>query len=275
VCADDFGYYRCVSAGIAHAHLHGVVTATAVLANLETLDRDLDLLRACPRLDVGVHLNLTFGRPLSTKLKRAMTANGGVFPSKIGLVKQLLCGDITAAEIEIEWRNQIEACLGAGLSPCFLNSHEHVHMLPQLFPVAEKLGASFGMRQIRVSTPDRLDLRRPVTLIRDLPLIALAARVRRGKTAPPAGFLGMSASGRLNRDFVERFVPTLEHGRVYELMCHPGFLDSAEVTDAALRRYHDWAGEVETLTHPSLPELFARHGVRVVSYRDLDEVTMS
>ena len=37
-----------------------------------------------------------------------------------------------------EWRAQIERCLDSGLRVSFLNSHEHLHMLPALFPVARR-----------------------------------------------------------------------------------------------------------------------------------------
>ena len=65
VNADDFGYFRCVSRGIVQSHTRGIVTATGVLGNSPNLRDDALLLFQYPDLDVGVHLNLTFGEPLT------------------------------------------------------------------------------------------------------------------------------------------------------------------------------------------------------------------
>jgi predicted glycoside hydrolase/deacetylase ChbG (UPF0249 family) len=53
-------------------------------------------------------------------------------------------------------------------------------------------------------------------------------------------------------------------------MCHPGDFDPQEVSDPRLLRYHDWQGELRTLTSPALRELLARSGVRLVGYRHLE-----
>jgi predicted glycoside hydrolase/deacetylase ChbG (UPF0249 family) len=54
------------------------------------------------------------------------------------------------------------------------------------------------------------------------------------------------------------------------LMCHPGDFDPQEVSDPRLLRYHDWQGELGTLTSPALRELLARSAVRLVGYRHLE-----
>ena len=86
---------------------------------------------------------------------------------------------------------------------------------------------------------------------------------------PAARFLGLQQSGRLDLTYFEEIVPRLRPGEVYELMCHPGQLDRGEVDDPRLLGYHDWEGELATLTNPAVAELLQRHGVRLVGYRDL------
>jgi predicted glycoside hydrolase/deacetylase ChbG (UPF0249 family) len=53
-------------------------------------------------------------------------------------------------------------------------------------------------------------------------------------------------------------------------MCHPGHRDEEEVRDTRLLDYHDWEGELDTLTSPAVRELLRRHHVRVIGYRDLE-----
>ncbi|MGH7310933.1 MAG: ChbG/HpnK family deacetylase, partial [Candidatus Rokuibacteriota bacterium] len=64
VNADDFGMTPGVSAGILRAHRHGIVTSTTMLV---TADVDRDQLAAAldSGLGLGIHLNLTLGKPLT------------------------------------------------------------------------------------------------------------------------------------------------------------------------------------------------------------------
>src|SRR5499425_154918 len=64
VNADDFGLTQGVSAGILSAHRHGIVTSTTLLATAAIDAEQLAELRDSG-LGVGIHVNLTLGRPLS------------------------------------------------------------------------------------------------------------------------------------------------------------------------------------------------------------------
>jgi len=64
VNADDFGLTPGVSAGILSAHHHGIVTSTTLLATAAIDPEQLAALRDSG-LGVGIHVNLTLGRPLS------------------------------------------------------------------------------------------------------------------------------------------------------------------------------------------------------------------
>ena len=68
VNADDFGLSTGVNRGILEAHAAGVVSSVSVLVNTpgwtDALRRLRDLGPA-PGLGVGLHLNLTMGRPVS------------------------------------------------------------------------------------------------------------------------------------------------------------------------------------------------------------------
>ncbi len=64
VNADDFGLTPQVSAGILTAHRHGIVSSTTALVTAAIDDDSIDALRDSG-LGVGLHVNLTLGRPLS------------------------------------------------------------------------------------------------------------------------------------------------------------------------------------------------------------------
>ena len=65
VNADDFGRTQDVSRGIRAAHLKGIVTSTTCMMNLPDTISDIHLaLVETPKLGMGVHLNLTAGKPM-------------------------------------------------------------------------------------------------------------------------------------------------------------------------------------------------------------------
>ena len=65
VNADDFGMTEGVNRAILEAHLRGLVTSTTLLANGAAFASAAEIAGDTPALGVGVHLNLTEGRPSS------------------------------------------------------------------------------------------------------------------------------------------------------------------------------------------------------------------
>jgi len=269
VNADDYGYFRCVSAGILHAATEGIVTATGVFANRPDLEADAARLRDHAAIDVGVHLNLTDGTPLTEALRSRLGQWSGRFPGKYPLAVAVLAGRVPRDDVAREWRAQIERCLACGLQPVFLNSHEHVHMLPPLFPIATALAREYGVAHIRFPTAERAARASAGGVFRNAVMKTLGVFNRSAAGLPAARFLGLQQSGRLDLTYFEEIIPRLQPGEVYELMCHPGHLDRGEVDDPRLLGYHDWEGELALLTSPAAKDLLQRSGVRLVGYRDL------
>jgi len=270
VNADDYGYFRCVSRGILRSASHGIVTATGVFATGTHFEEHAAWLRDCDTLDVGIHLNLTDREPLTTDMRKRLYRHAGRFPGKFAAAMSVLTGTVKPAEVKAEWRAQIERCLTSGLTARFLNSHEHIHMLPPLFPVVRALAEEYGIAHVRFPTTELF--RRPSTeaLFRGAVMRALQTVNRRHADMPAPHFLGLEQSGRLDLGYLEHRISRLRPGRVYELMCHPGYRDEEEVRDPHLLDYHDWEGELETLTNPALRNLLRTHNVRVIGFRDLE-----
>ncbi len=270
VNADDYGYFSCVSKGILRSATHGVVTATGVFANATHFSEQAAWLRDCDALDTGVHLNLTDGLPLTSDLQKALVRWSGRFPRKFALARAILSGAIKIDFVKLEWRAQIERCLEHGLKPRFLNSHEHIHMLPALLPVAKALASDYDIRHIRFPTSRLAGSSSAGSLFRGAVIKVLETINRRHMNTPTAHFFGLEVSGKLDMKYLRETLPRLRPGRVYELMCHPGEFDPQKVSDPRLLRYHDWQGELRTLTSPALRDLLALSGVRLVGYRHLE-----
>ncbi len=267
--ADDYAYFDCVSRGILACADAGTVTATGVFANSPLLDEHAAWLEGYPALDVGVHLNLTDRMPLTRPLTSALSGCHGRFPGKFAISRAILARRIPVHLVRDEWRAQIERCLANNLRPRFLNSHEHIHMLPPLYPVAVALADEYGIGHVRFSTPEWPRTASASALMRDGIMAVLAGinRLRMVRAAP--GFLGMSESGRLSSQFLSQLLPKLRPGRIYELMCHPGSPATGETVDERILSYHDWDLERRTLSDPQTKVELARHNIRLIGYRHL------
>jgi predicted glycoside hydrolase/deacetylase ChbG (UPF0249 family) len=268
--ADDYGYFDAVSRGILDAHARGIVTATGILATGESFDRYVERLIGYPDLDLGVHLNLTYGAPLTTAMSALLSSWGGLFPGKFSMVGAILKGGVPLAAVEEEWRAQIERCLSRRLPLRFLNSHEHIHMLPPLYRLTQALARHYGIPHVRFSAPERPRVWTVGGILRNGIMVGLGLLNGRTRTPPPIAFLGMGESGRLGADFMGWKLPALRPGRVYELMCHPGYGAHSETQDARLLDYHDWEGELALMTHPDTRALLAQHSIRLIGYRHLE-----
>jgi len=269
VNADDYGYFDCVSRGIRDAWCQGIVTATGIFANSSRFRAHMEQLSDIPGLDLGVHLNLTEQAPLTRAMEKCLSRWNGHFPGKFNLVGGVLAGTISLDAVRQEWQAQVVRCLDQGLKIRFLNSHEHIHMLPPLFRISLELADEYAIQQVRLAIPETTIKLSAGALIRDGAMKLFGAVNRRRLSRPAPAFLGMGKSGRLDVDYLKRVLPTLESGQVYELMCHPGRCDPNEIDRPRLLEYHDWQGEFHALTNPEVKEMLSRHKIRLTGYRHL------
>ncbi len=131
-CADDFGASRGVNQGILEAYSQGPVRRASALAVGFALDEAAELAGKAPDLEVGLHFSLTLGRPLSQG-GRNLAGKDGAFPPVERLLARSLSGRIDPAGVREELEAQWEALLEAGLTPTYLDGHQHVHLFPRVF----------------------------------------------------------------------------------------------------------------------------------------------
>jgi len=262
--ADDYGYYPCVSQGILAAAKSGALTATGILANSPDLATQLQWLTGLESIDVGIHLNLTYGQPLTEVMANKLESKQGQFPNAYAMSGLLLTGKISLADVRAEWRAQIETCQAQNLR--FLNSHEHIHMLPLLFPLVLELAKDYGIQYVRLTQAEWLSPFGLSALIRNT-LMQTMQLINQGhlKVKQPL-FLGLSRSGKLDYDYLTTIFSKLKPGQSYELMCHPGHFNPTEISDAKLLAYHDWEGELALLQSPKVHDLYEQFGIRLSPY---------
>lgn len=268
VNADDFGYYDCVSKGILNAADVGTVTATGIFANSPFIETHLAWLQQSKSLDIGVHLNLTHRSPITPEMQARLHRWQGKFPGKFTMAQWILTGRIPTHVVVKELRAQIERCHVGDIHLSFLNSHEHLHMLPPLFRITQDLAVEYNIPHVRYAMPDVVTSLSPGPLVRDLALRILSRKNRKLIQSPVLPFLGMGSSGKLDISYLAKNLSGLTPG-VYELMCHPGACDREDETDPLLRAYHDWKSELNTLTSEDFRILCCQENIKLIGYRHI------
>ena len=102
--ADDFGLTNGVNYGIIDSFLYGITTSTTLLANGAAFDHAVELASEHPDLEIGVHLNLTLGKPLLPGAD-SISANGRFHTREY---VQQHAASLDLDEVYAEWHAQIE-----------------------------------------------------------------------------------------------------------------------------------------------------------------------
>lgn len=230
--ADDYAMTPSVSRGILRLAEAGRITATGAMTNRPSWGgAAMDLRGLAGRVDLGVHLNLTCGAPLTRM--RAL-APGGELPKLGGVILRGLAGQLPLGEIEAE----IAAQLGAfedvmGCAPDFVDGHQHVHAMPG---VRRALAGALS-RRYPGSKPYLRDAADRFAAIRargkhnaKAQVVALLARpfaagMRALGFSLNQGFSGYSAFDPI-ADYSADFATYLRApGAMHLVMCHPGEVD--------------------------------------------------
>src|SRR5690625_1500007 len=129
VNADDLGLSDGVTEGIVRAWRDGVVTSTSALVNIDGAPERIAATRA-EHLDlpIGLHLNITDGRPVLPPEKvPTLVDRDGRFHSIDDIPKHLL--NIAADELAAELRAQAELLTSIGVRFTHIDYHQHIVVL--------------------------------------------------------------------------------------------------------------------------------------------------
>lgn len=151
--ADDFGISKGVNAAIVKAHREGILNSASLMINQKYAAEAVKLAKEMPELEMGLHVNLTNEYPAASAQEIPLLVDGQG-KLKNGFVNLLLISFLKPRQlrlqVEIEMRAQIAKYLTTGLPLQHLDSHRHVHMIPQIFKTMRKLQKEFEVPRIRV-----------------------------------------------------------------------------------------------------------------------------
>jgi len=246
VNADDLGRSAGIDDGILRAHREGIVTSTTFMTNAPSTRHAASLARATATLDVGVHLVLTYGRPLSSPAEiRSLVREDGSFwrPS------ELLARTIDRTEALTEYRAQFARARELiGREPTHVDTHHWVHDDPALSWAVRELARETGAAA-RTHTPRQRDEYRA-----------------KGVRTPDHFTREFQHRGHIELADLLALLSRLEDG-VTELMCHPGEPDPELVATSAYARERPL--ELAVLTDPRVRGAIERDHITLTTFADL------
>jgi len=237
VTADDYGLSRDINGGIHSLVAHRAVSAVSVMVHREARLDDVAALRG--RVATGLHLMLVGERPLLPDRLAPLLDAQGFLPMRY-------------------W----------GLPLHFVNSHQHVHLLPPIWRRVMRAAHQQGFPPLLRTAEGTVRGGIHQTLLSGASRLAArlhpAAR-RLSLQAIGLGFAGRSTLQDID-DALARVARTHSEGApvIYELVVHPGF----EHAPAAARHLAwgiRWQREHDLLLSPDFHAVLRRHAAVLIA----------
>ena len=133
VNADDFGISHAVNKAVLNCFLCGSLDSATLMVNMPCVEEAVEM-SLKNQLSVGLHFNLTLGRPVSDVYKvNSLVDTSGSFYSRRDFVKRYFLNKISHDDIKLEFIAQANRFMSFGLKLDHIDSHQHIHVLPKLF----------------------------------------------------------------------------------------------------------------------------------------------
>jgi hypothetical protein len=239
-----------VSEGILEAYERGIVTSLTAFANRPISSTLLRRAKRHSTLGIGLHLNVTFGEPLSKpgKIPSLVTSEGSfrkMTPQDLNMVR--------SSELEEEWGLQIRRFQKLwGSLPDHLDSHHHLHAHPKFWAVFLKF-----VKQLNV----------PFRLPRSRLSKSLRETFQKKKCLLPNCLWGNLDPGRnWNTRKLTALLRQLKPG-IHEIVSHPGFVSGALSRISAFQEGRE--EELAALTSLEVLEMVRKRNIFLTSFKML------
>lgn len=279
VNADDFGLTPGVNRAIIEAHTHGIVTSATLMANMPAFDEAVEFAKAHPRLGIGLHFNLTQGKPLAPLhlVRSLINPEGEFLGTSTKLAKRWLAGQLRRKEVSVELRAQIETLLNAGLVITHVDSHKHAHALPPIWSALTETLSAYdihAVRFLRECVRWASAFGSPKLFKQSLTATALGWLSNGNAMRTPAdtlrttdAFFGVAQTGFWSQAWLLNLLAQLPVG-TSELMCHPGY-DDGKLEQAQTRLRASRETELRLLTDPEICAAVTAQNIELIHFGQL------
>ena len=284
---DDFGFNREITDGILDSHRRGILTSTTLMTNMPAAEYAAEESKKHSGLSVGIHLNLTLGKPLSGPDKvPALVGPDGNFYGHRRLFSLANRFQLPSEQVEREFTAQIEKFLSFGIVPSHCDSHHHAGACLQTFPIKIKLLEKYNIKKLRTHRgfyrPDKTCPQRLRVLLNTIKINARKLPNRlyyelqhlyckfKGFHTPDVryGFSKVVSTPPLKFDIEgwEKFIKNMPDG-VVEFCVHPGFANDDPLDRPEFREQR--VIEHKMLIEPACKDIYQEHKIELINFNEL------
>lgn len=247
--ADDCNLTPGVTRGILKSHDEGILTSTTFLINLPLDTRTVREIKKRPKLGVGLHLNITLGRPVSAGRKiPSLLKPEGIFKRHSDNQKKLP----SLKDVVSEYEAQIglfEKYFGQ--QPDHLDTHHHLHDHIHFFQALALVAKRFNI---------------PVRRSKIFHIKAYQSRAKNLQTTDYL-FGNLEARSHWQLESFLGIVRNLPDG-VSEIACHPGYCDENLQKISSFQEAREEELKVFA-SSPNLKHLLIQQGIELGRFRNL------
>lgn len=239
LCADDYGQNAAISQAIIDLVKEKKLSAVSCLMNFPDSEKMANWLYPFKKdIAIGLHFNLTQGKPLSSGLSNMYSLKELLVKSQLHRLDK----KIIAAEL----RAQFEKFVGVfGKAPDFIDGHQHIHQFPQIRDVVfelydKELRHHHAYLRCTYNRKTLFNIFSPSYLKQLILLFAGGLRFKKEllKRRIPhnSSFSGIyNFSGKADyAKLFEKFLNYVEEGGM--IMCHPGLKSESEQDELYVTR---------------------------------------
>ena len=212
--ADDFGLNTNVNKAIVYCFEQGYINSTSLLTNTAGFDDSVQLIHKTAIIkNVGVHINLAEGKPLTDMDSYYLDVNGNWDIDKTNRKINILSSKGKKAFLT-EIYTQINKALDHNIHITHLDSHFHLHTLPcfyKLFMIAAK---AFKLK-IRLAQTYQEDSYYKFLYRRYINKLIISDKINYSSYF----------------ETVSRYLKNKHQNKMVEVMLHPNFDESGNLTD--------------------------------------------
>lgn len=247
---DDFGLTKGVTKGIIKGIKEGIITDTSALANSDYFIDAANLAKEEGILSMGVHLTITFLRPVLKELKNIVDKDGFFYRKPL-----LIPAPYDYIEIEDELRAQIEKFLSTGLKLNHLDTHHIFSIMDEkIFEIVVKLAKEYNV-----------PIRRDFSLSNNEEKLSDIARKNIINTTDILLF--QSGKAVTKEYIIENVDKCKEEDIDVEILAHPGYVDEELKKISSLT--YNREKELEVYLDSKIKQYIKKSNVELISYCQL------
>ena len=280
VTADDLGLDPFINKGITEAFRNGVVSCSALLMNAPSTDQGIAIAKENRGLEVGIHLSVVEGYSLRN-VQSSITSEIAYFENGICLKRNwhefLICylkGKINFSELEEEFELQIQKFKSHFNTIPFLNSTQHLHLLPKVWKIVLKLCQRHGIKYIRLprlTFPNRLWFNKRILYLLPFAIFGSYCRILLKNTGIQSTdfMIGMQFSGHITTDKLKLILSNIKDG-TNEIILHPGYHSDYLVKQlpASYKNFF-WENELKAVTSDEIKYFVEANNIQIIQFSDL------